>query len=176
MKELPIAKIPGIGQVSLKRFYDLNIRTCGDLQELDLKALHDQFGKRAWDLHLLCRGIDERPVSSEWIRKSISVESTFSHDLLDLDECLKEVPELYLRLMTRYHKIQGIYQIKKPFIKIKFANFTTTTVESAQAPLPSIDVFSSLLKTGWERKKEPVRLIGVGFSLDPNQQNQLTFL
>ena len=95
IKELPIEKIWGIGQVTAQRLHMLDIRTCGELQQLDIVQLEKHFGSRAWSLYELCRGIDSRPVTVERIRKSLSVESTFLHDLDTLDACLEQVPELY---------------------------------------------------------------------------------
>ena len=139
-----------------------------------MEALHERFGKRAWSLHELCRGIDESPVNIERQRKSLSVESTFQHDLQTLESCLEQISDLYQRLITRFERIKRDYQIKKPFVKVKFADFTVTTVESALYPAATIECYQELIKIGWERKKEPVRLLGIGVSLHTGEETQLT--
>lgn len=174
VKNLPIEKIYGIGQVMAKKLHSLNLYTCEELQKLDLTELDSHFGSRAWNLYELCRGIDNRPVNVERLRKSLSVESTFSQDLHSLENCLDQVPALYEKLIRRYEKIKNHYQIKKPFVKVKFADFLTTTVESVLFPLPDIDNYKALIKIGWERKKDPVRLIGIGFTLNIDEEVQLT--
>jgi DNA polymerase-4 len=174
IQQLPIEKIYGIGHVAAQKLHALDIYTCGELQQLDLITLNEHFGSRAWNLYELSRGIDHRPVSVEHIRKSLSVESTFLQDLQTLENCLEQVSELYQRLMTRYEKIRNHYRIKKPFVKVKFADFTTTTVESALYLQSDIPSYHALIKIGWERKKEPVRLLGLGVSLSIDEEVQLT--
>lgn len=173
IKDLPVEKIFGIGQVTAKKFHALNIYTCHDLQQYDLHFLHDHFGSRAWSLYELCRGIDNRPVQVERVRKSLSVESTFLHDLHTLDECLEQIQELFLDLMRRYEKIKSQYRIKKPFVKVKFADFTATTVESVHFPLADIENYKGLISIGWQRKQAPVRLLGLGVSLMTGEEIQL---
>ena len=174
VNQLPVEKISGIGHVMAKRLHALNIYTCGELQQLNVDNLHEHFGSRAWNLYELCRGIDRRPVTIERIRKTLSVEMTFLYDLQTLESCLEQIPELYQRLMVRYGKIRNHYRIKKPFIKIKFADFMTTTVESALYLLSDIPSYNALIRIGWERKKQPVRLLGLGVSLSVDEEIQLT--
>ena len=52
-------------------------------------------------------------------------------------------------------------QIKSLFVKIRFADFTRTTVERAGLPV-SIEAFIRLLRIGLDRKELAVRLLGVG--------------
>jgi DNA polymerase-4 len=139
-----------------------------------MQQLEEHFGSRAWSLYELCRGIDPRPVATERVRKSLSVESTFLHDLDSLEACLEQVPDLHRRLISRYERISGQYDIKKPFVKVKFADFTTTTVESALYLQCEIASFKALIRIGWERKKQPVRLLGLGLSLNTGEEVQLT--
>ncbi len=174
VKDLPVDQIFGIGHVTAKKLHALNLYTCEDLQQLDLTTLHDYFGSRAWTLYELCRGIDNRSVMTDRLRKSLSVESTFVQDLQTPQDCLEQVPDLYQRLMVRYEKISGNYHSKKPFVKIKFADFMTTTVESSLYKAFDISTYEALIRTGWERKKTAVRLLGIGMSLSSGEEIQLT--
>ena len=173
IQELPIERIWGIGHVSAQRLHQLNIRSCGELQKLDLQILEKHFGNRAWSLYELCRGIDHRSVAVDRMRKSLSVEATFSQDLFSLEACLEQVPSLYQRLMARYAKISHQYASKKPFIKLKFNDFSSTTVESSLYTQCDTISYSALLRIGWERKKQPVRLIGLGIHLAQSEDVQL---
>lgn len=177
VKGISVDKIFGIGHVTAQKLHMLNIYTCEELQKWDVSSLEEHFGSRAWSLYEFCRGIDNRPVKSERIRKSLSVESTFQYDLGTVESCLEYLPELYARLMNRYKKIEKEYYIKKPFVKVKFADFMTTTVESALYLVPDLNSYKALIEIGWERRKLPVRLLGIGFSLNADEQaQQLTFL
>ncbi|MBA2367949.1 MAG: DNA polymerase IV [Candidatus Protochlamydia sp.] len=175
IQELPIEKISGIGHVTAKRLHLSGIRTCGELQLLDLPQLVEHFGSRAWTLYELSRGIDNRAVITERIRKSLSVESTFVQDLSTLEACLEQIPGLFRRLMGRYGKVSDQYEIKKPFAKVKFADFTTTTVESLLYPEADLHSYSALIQIGWDRKQIPVRLLGLGVNLNAGVERQLTF-
>jgi DNA polymerase-4 len=52
-------------------------------------------------------------------------------------------------------------QVKSLFVKIRFSDFTRTTVERAGMPL-KIESFLQLLRIGLERKQLGVRLLGLG--------------
>ena len=54
--------------------------------------------------------------------------------------------------------------IDKAFVKLKFNDFTTTTVERVGTKAVEAD-YQDLLAEGWERKAKPVRLIGLGVRL-----------
>ena len=176
VKGLPIEKIYGIGHVMAQRLHSQNIYTCADIQRLDLATLNEFFGKRAWSFHELSRGIDNRPIAVERCRKSLSVESTFLQDLRTLESCLEQIPQLYQRLMIRYEKVRNHYRIKKPFVKVKFADFMTTTVESTFYRLSDIESYNALIRMGWERKKQPVRLLGLGINLSSDEEVQPVLL
>jgi DNA polymerase-4 len=174
VKDLPVERISGIGRVTAKKLHLLDVETCGDLQEWEIGRLQRHFGARAWGLYEQCRGIDSRPVQSERMRKSISVETTFFHDLETVDACLEQVPELYRRLMARMEKIKSPYRFKKPFVKVKFSDFTSTTAESAFCSPFALSSYEELIELAWERKKLPVRLLGLGAALSCREETQLT--
>ena len=76
--------------------------------------------------------------------------------------------------MARYGKISSQYEIKKPFVKVKFADFTTTTVESVLYPQSDLAVIMLSFESAGSAKKQPVRLLGLGISLNIGEEIQLT--
>jgi len=172
--DLPVEKIFGVGAVTAKKLHRLRIATCGDLQQLDIATLQHHFGSRGGWLYQLARGIDNRPVEPHRIRKSISVEDTFLHDLTSLNDCIKEIPPLMKRLLKRYEKIKDQYLITKLSVKIKFSDFTTTTVENAAYTTPTEGAYAALITTGWKRQCKAVRLLGLGLALTPRTEQQLS--
>jgi DNA polymerase-4 len=174
IRDLPVEKIFGVGKASTKVLFRHGIYTCGDIQKTDLLKLERIFGSRGAVLYQLAHGIDNRPVETEHIRRSISTEDTFSQDLTTLKQCAHAISEIFDTLMRRYAKIQHEYSIKKLFVKIKFSDFTITTVEDHHLIEPSVENFCQLLATGWRRKKLPVRLIGLGFRLFHAHELQLS--
>ena len=78
--------------------------------------------------------------------------------------CLERLPELLQQLSTRMARLDSGYRPGKPFVKLKFHDFTQTTLEQAGAGL-ELDDYAGLLATAFSRRARPVRLIGVGVRL-----------
>lgn len=167
IKALPIEKIFGVGKVTAKAMHQAGYKTCADLQAKSLTELKLQFGSRAEDLYWFSRGVDHRPVESEWIRKSLSVEETFEKDLKSFEECRRRLVSLYDDFLERLEK--GAYQnmIRGFVVKVKFYDFQQTTHESRGRHIPQLSDFQALLEKAWQRRGEPVRLIGIGVRLSP---------
>ena len=174
MIELPVAKIFGVGSVTAKKMSAMNIHTCGDLQQIDASELAKRFGKFGTRLHQLCRGQDERPVSPNRIRKSISTERTFAEDLPTLATCQAQLRPLFEDLERRITKARCEHRIKSRGIKLRFEGFDTTTVASTGQDV-TMETYLHLLATAWDRQQKPVRLIGLGVQLreddNPDQTN-----
>jgi DNA polymerase-4 len=120
MKDLPVRKLWGIGQVTEQKLDKLGIATCGDMQRLSRLTLQEHFGKFGIELYDLCRGIDDRPVEPDRERKSLSNEETFSSDLETLAECEEKLPELFEELMADLAQKESTRTITKIFVKLKF--------------------------------------------------------
>lgn len=164
--ELPVRKLHGVGKVTAQKLHRLGIETCGDLRELSAEKLRQQFGSFGERLQNLAWGIDERPVQTHRIRKSLSVENTYSVDLPDLDSCLEQLQDLAGRLEQRLAKLRGDYVIRKQFVKIKFRDFSQTTVEMLSADTAA-ENYLQLCRDGFARGNKPVRLLGLGVRLAP---------
>lgn len=157
---LPVHKLHGVGKVTAGKLSQLGINTCYDLRQwsrIELLRELGSFGERLWHL---ARGIDERPVQMHR-RQSVSVERTFQEDLPSLQHCLTKLPELITELNTRIAKLDSSYKTGKPFVKVKFYDFTQTTLEQQGAPL-TLESYETLLRQAFERGNKPVRLLGIG--------------
>ncbi|MFZ1221044.1 MAG: DNA polymerase IV [Chthoniobacterales bacterium] len=177
MAKLPVRKLWGIGEVTEQKLEKLGIATCGDMQRLSRIALQEHFGKFGIELYDLCRGIDHRPVEPDRERKSLSNEETFSTDLETLTECEEKLPELFEELMADLDQKESNRAVTKIFVKLKFHDFTRTTIERAGLP-PTLDQFQLLLGEAFARTKKSVRLIGLGvrFASADLQETQLSLL
>jgi len=161
---LPVTKLHGVGRVTAEKLQRMGVRTCADLRarnRLDLLRDFGSFGERLWGL---AHGIDERPVQVESRRQSVSVENTYDRDLPDLAACLERLPELLQELTRRMAGLDSRYRPGKPFVKLKFHDFTQTTLEQSGAGL-ELEDYADLLAVAFARGKRPVRLIGVGVRL-----------
>jgi DNA polymerase-4 len=165
IKTLPIERLHGVGKVTAARMKGLGIDVCGELlpwRKQDLAKEFGSFGERLWQL---ARGIDDRPLEVESKRQSVSVENTYDHDLPDLEACLHALAPLLEKLAQRLGRLDGEYRINKPFIKLKFHDFTQTTLEQVGAPVTP-EGYRDLCIQAFARGGRPVRLIGVGVRLD----------
>ena len=117
----------------------------------------------AWQpwLYHLSRGIDNRQVTVDRRRKSLSVENTFANDLSGLPQCLNEIPSLSQQLAIRLRRVDDDYKVVKLYVKIKFSDFSTTTIERSASAV-SLSELQSLCAEAYNRKNMPVRLLGVG--------------
>lgn len=161
IKSLPVNKIFGVGPKTAEKLYELKVKTCGQLQTLSELELIDSFGvKFGKRLFLLARGIDNRQVEPNKIRKSLSVEETFTKDLSGLLECKEKMNHLLLELKKRLKRENKKYN--KVFVKVKFADFSHTTVERAGEDV-AIESIQQLLEEGVSRGNDKqVRLLGLG--------------
>lgn len=142
----------------------LGIVSCLDLRGWSRLALAREFGSFGERLWNLARGIDERAVQVDSRRQSVSVENTFERDLPDLAACLEQLPELLRQLDTRMARLDASYRPDKPFVKIKFHDFSQTTLEQAGARR-DLDSYRQLMEQAFVRGNRPVRLLGVGVRL-----------
>ena len=133
IQPLPVRKIPGVGPVLTEQIAKLGVQTCGELQQLDMDVLVRHFGSSSYDLYQRCRGIDERPVDPNTIRKSLSTERTFQEDILTLEACVPMVDQLYDELQKDLLKVEN-RSIHKLVVKVKFSDFQQTTRECIHPP------------------------------------------
>ena len=161
LSDLPVSKIWGIGKKSAEKLQTKGVRTCGDLQAYSPLQLTHFFGKFGAELHNLCRGIDNRPVEANRIRKSISVERTFPENLETLDACLSKIQTLFVELEEDIMRLKSDRRIAKLFVKLKFADFTRTTIERTGLAITQKNA-DSLCQEAFGRKALAVRLIGIG--------------
>lgn len=161
---LPVSKLHGVGKVTGERLGRLGIQTCAELREWSMPALLREFGSFGERLWHLARGVDERAVQVDSRRQSVSVEHTFDADLPDLNSCLARLPALLEALGVRVQRLDQRYRVGKPFIKLKFHDFTQTTMEQAGAGC-DLDSYRLLVGAAFARGNKPVRLLGVGVRL-----------
>lgn len=165
VRVLPVDRLFGVGRKTAERMHRLGYENCGDLQNIPLGQLLDQFGRFGSRLYQLVRGVDERPVKTERQRKSLSVETTFATDLPGLEDCLAQLPGLFQELNRRLARPGSLASsVDRVFLKMRFKDFKQTTIERDR-PL-TLGTFQGLVEQAWERRHEPVRLLGLGVRFD----------
>jgi DNA polymerase-4 len=125
IETLPIGRFYGIGKVTADRMERMGIFKGADLKRKSEADLFRLFGKAGRFYYRIVRGIDDRPVESERISKSVGVEETFRQDLeheTEWMEALGELSEDLSRRMKRHQKLA-----KTLTLKIKFSDFQQVT-------------------------------------------------
>lgn len=177
MLELPVSKINGVGKVTAKKLREMGVVTCADLQAQSLATLVRRFGKYGKRLFEVARGEDNRQVQPSRTRKSISVERTYNDDIDDMPGMVAALDDLLLELQNRFDKISSRYFASKRVVKIKYNDFTQTTVEesigASGEEWNDTARFHQLVTTAWPRGAKPVRLLGAGLRLQPLAESDL---
>lgn len=164
VQSLPVEKLFGVGQVTASKLHDLGVQTCGDMQALGAERLIERFGKQGYRLHEMAHGRDDRPVVVSRIAKSVSVEKTFSQDLPDMAACQTVMAALVADLNRRLARKARRKPIHKLFIKIRYSDFSTHTLERVrdQVTEPALEDYLPLLAELVTNRERPVRLLGLG--------------
>ena len=158
---LPVCKLPGVGKVTNQKLANINITTCGQLQKVSKNELVSRFGRFGTRLYQLSRGIDETELVTNRIRKSMSVEKTFIHDLYTLEDCLKQARDIIFQLQCKIKSLNLETNICKQYVKIKFSNFIQVGMERSSNTVDD-ELFYDLIEQTVNRNNRPVRLIGLG--------------
>ena len=162
---LPVSKIPGMGDKSVKKMKLLGVENVGDILKLPEDMVLQRFGKYGSRLLELARGIDERRVVTEHQVKSVSAERTFAEDTKDRSALrawlLKESEEVGRRLRAKALRGKTVnLKIKSDDFQIltrgkTLDHFTDVTLEIYEAAVEMLDKLPL---------PRPIRLIGVGVS------------
>lgn len=125
LEELPIDKFYGIGRVTAEKMRKMNIHNGADLKKLERYELIKCFGKYGGFYYDIVRGIDERIVNPDRIRKSLGMENTFQRDLDNLREMFEELSNLTDAFVDRLDKYKTYGRTLT--LKIKFGDFRQIT-------------------------------------------------
>lgn len=162
--KMPVSRIHGIGPVTARRMKEMGIETGADLRARDLAFLQHHFGKAARFYHGAARGIDERPVDENRIRKSISVEDTFETDLRDPAELDAALTPIIDRLWKRMEKAGS--SGRTITLKIKYNDFAIITRSlSLPGPIAAREALETNGRALLARQcpvPRGVRLLGLG--------------
>jgi len=141
IEKLPISKFHGIGKVTGKKLNSLGIIIGKDLKRLSIEFLSQNFGKQGKHYYNISRGIDDRIVNPNRIRKSIGAEQTFEKDLYlgaDLELKVKGIANRVHRRLEKSGK-----KAKSLTLKIKFSDFTQITRSYTLPPSSSFPFYET---------------------------------
>lgn len=125
LEKLSIERFYGVGKVTAQRMHDLGIQTGLDLKQHSETDLIRHFGKAGSMYYHFVRGIDDREVESERVRKSLGAEETYSEDIYQMVDLLAALDEIAAEVHRRAEKRK--FLAKTLTLKVKYADFTIIT-------------------------------------------------
>ncbi len=162
---LSIRKIPMIGEKTYRLLRSMGVVTIDTLSRIPVDMMERVIGKNGIVIWEKANGIDTTPVYPYHEAKSVSTESTFDQDSIDIIR-MKEI------LVKMVEKISFELRDKQKLtscitVKIRYSNFDTHTLQK-QVPYTSFDhqlipVVKELFDRLYQRRML-IRLIGVRFS------------
>ncbi|HZV04143.1 MAG TPA: hypothetical protein VE999_03545, partial [Gemmataceae bacterium] len=166
VEALPVGKFHGVGPATAAKMRSLGIDSGADLKACSWTFLREHFGKAGAFYYWIARGVDDRPVRADRVRKSIGAENTFFEDLTEFER-MREALQPILDKLWRHCENSGI-RGRTVTLKVKFADFQTIT-RSRSNPSPvdgrsaletvSLDLLRPLLPP-----VKGIRLLGVSLS------------
>jgi DNA polymerase IV len=125
VKALPVRKFHGVGPATERKMRELGVVTGRELKAQSLEFLQQHFGKAGPYYYWAARGIDERPVRADRIRKSVGAENTFPTDLLTYDAARAALQDIIDKVWQ--HCDRAGSRGRTLTLKVKFANFQQIT-------------------------------------------------
>ena len=177
ISQLKIEKIWGVGQKTAEKMHRMGIFTGLDLRNTSLSRPTQEFGKMGQVFYDFSRGIDNRPVISEWERKSVSCEQTFESDINENAAVTIHLYHTVLELVRRIEK--NDFEGRTLTLKVKFAREQTQqydkyqdfhqitrsiTVDHVLRTKDEILPLAKQLMQQVEFHSHPIRLLGLGVS------------
>jgi DNA polymerase-4 len=173
---LPVRSLWGVGPKTEETLAEMGIRTIGELARADAAALSARFGVRGGWFSRMASGLDDRPVETQYERKSVGAETTFPRDLAD-------GPELRRILNEVAHHVAGRLREKRVkartvVLKLRYSDFRTITRQSSLADAvdgaPELAATAGALLDKTARPGDRFRLLGIhGTNLQTRDEPQL---
>jgi DNA polymerase-4 len=162
---MPVEKLPMVGKETAAQLHRRGVEDVKTLSEIPLTLLEAWLGKNGISLWNKANGIDETPVIPYHEQKSISTESTFGTDTIDMRFLHAELVRMTEKVafeLRQQDKLTGCVTIK-----IRYSDFETVTKQMT-IPYTCCDhVLLEKVKELFHKlydRRLLVRLIGVRFS------------
>jgi len=164
LEPLDIEDLPGIGEKTAEKLRVIGINKIKELKKLSDIKLQEMFGKVGERIFEKARGIDEEPVTSEEIIKSIGKEHTFEKDTRDPEIIFKNFE--YMIREVHQELLKNNFSFKTITVICRYQGFETyTKSKTLKEPTNDFEILKSeakklLLRFLIEGKKL-IRLIGL---------------
>lgn len=173
VRTLPIAKFHGVGPATASKMKGLGIETGADLEAQSLEFLQQHFRSAGGYYYWIARGIDNRRVNPDRVRKSVGGENTFFVDVHGPAAALEKLSPI-IDKVWRHAEHNGLYG-RTLTLKVKFSDFEIITrSRTAQALFTTREAVGltaqALLLPVFPTSKG-IRLLGISISgFDPTSR------
>lgn len=159
---LSVERLWGVGKKAAEQLHKLNVKTVRDLRYLELGYLTQLFGVLGSQLYQLAQGIDDRPVESDRMVKSIGRETTFATDIADRDVLEAALLEFAVDVGRSLRK--AAFKGKTITLKVRYDDFRTVSRSNTLSQATNLDdvIYKEACNLLREVSlKQPLRLIGL---------------
>lgn len=162
---LSIRKIPGIGDKTYPILRNMGISRIITLQEMDVYTMQQVLGENGVSIWKKANGLDDSPVVPFHEQKSMSKETTFEQDTIEMERLKKVLLGMVDELAFDLRKDKRLTSCIT--VKIRYSNFDTHTTQ-VKIPYTSsertisekvLQLFHKLYS-----RRMLIRLVGVKFS------------
>ncbi|ANE52661.1 DNA polymerase IV [Flavisolibacter tropicus] len=162
---LAVEKLPMVGPKTTELLNQMGVRTIKTLSEIPMEMMENLMGKSGIELWRRANAIDDSPVVPYEEQKSVSTETTFESDTIDVrfmqSQLIKMTEKLGFELRQQ-NKLTGCITVK-----IRYADFNTLTKQCSimYTALDSLLIQSvkDLFQKLYDRRLL-VRLLGIRFT------------
>lgn len=177
IEKLKIEKFFGVGKVSADKMHKLGIKNGFDLKQKSLQELINNFGKQGNYYYNIARGIDNREVNPDRVRKSIGAEKTFAFDIQNIENIYDRTEQIAEKLIERCNKAKTYG--KTLTVKVKYSDFKQITrSKSVSYKIKDKEKIMQINDELFEQidfTYNPIRLIGLSITNLDNQIKQEAF-
>jgi DNA polymerase-4 len=166
VENLPVGKFHGVGPATTAKMNKLGIETGLDLRAQSMPFLQQHFGKAGPYYYWIARGVDDRPVLANRIRKSVGAENTFSADLFTFEAARDALLPIIDKVWGNCES--GGTRGRTVTLKIKYADFHQITRSQSlrgviEGRLALEEICLDLLGAQFPVRKG-IRLLGISLS------------
>jgi DNA polymerase-4 len=154
------------GKVTERKMLGQGIKTGYDLKKMQQDELINLFGKSGTYFYNIAHCEDDRPVSPFSIRKSIGKETTLSYDITDIEQIIRILQDIALKIETLLKK----YDLKGITVTLKIKYFDFQSITRSITTKEFLDEATIIMKyikyliEGTEVGIKKVRLLGITIS------------
>lgn len=162
---LSIRKIPGIGEKTYPLLRNMGVSKIATIQQMEITTMQRVLGENGVTIWKKANGIDLSPVIPFHEQKSMSKETTFEQDTIDI-QLLKK--EMLTMVDTLAFELRNNGKLTSCItLKIRYSNFDTHTIQTRIGFTSSEKVLSEKILLLFEKlytRRMLIRLIGVKLS------------